>query len=122
MTVIPATTDYTVVQGATFREPLGILAGATGAEEALDLTGAVIRFQIRPHGGETIELTVGNGGIVFDAEHLAVDGAFMVYLSATATQAFTWSRSAHFELEIQPSGGDSERWLEGAMYLNRQKA
>lgn len=41
----------------------------TAEDTIADLTGATVTAKVRPYGGSTIDLNVGNGGIVIDDEH-----------------------------------------------------
>jgi hypothetical protein len=82
---------------------------------AVPLTGFSGRMQIRESADSTTilhEMTTANGGLIFEAA--AVVGQIEMYIGATATEAFTFSKAV-YDLEVV-NDGDAEdviRLLEG---------
>jgi uncharacterized surface anchored protein len=101
---------FEVITGATFRKRFTYKAGSS----AVNLTGAVIKFEVTPEGGNASPAQVfstATGHIVIDN---AAAGKFSLTLTATETAAFTFSR-ARYILTITFTNGDVVRLLEGTI-------
>lgn len=82
---------------------------------AVPLTGFSGRMQIRESAESTTvlhEMTTANGGLIFEAG--AVVGQIEMYIGATATEAFTFSKAV-YDLEVvnDSDAEDVIRLLEG---------
>jgi hypothetical protein len=105
--------NLSINQGATYRKQLVYKAGPTNAPVPVDLTGYTARMQARESQEATavlVELATENGGITLGGAAGTID----LYISATATAAFTWT-SAVYDLELIAPNGDVLRKVEGSI-------
>lgn len=111
--VFDLTDEFLVEQGATWQIPLRFVISGV----PVDITGWDFRMQVREKnqdGAIVVELTIGNGRIIFGDP---TDGQILLIIVDTDTDAFTKSqfKNAVYDLEgIEPSPSDAvHRLLEG---------
>jgi len=82
----------------------------------VDLTGAIVRMQIREQigGAVLLELSTLNGGIT-----IAGLGTITRTISATQTAGLTWSEGV-YDLEVEYPDGTVQRYLQGAVSVSRE--
>lgn len=80
----------------------------------VDLTGAIVRMQIREQigGAVLLELSTLNGGIVIDGP-----GTLTRTISATQTAGLTWTEAV-YDLEVEYPDGTVQRYLHGAVIVD----
>jgi hypothetical protein len=113
-TIIPATNDITIYQGATFN-PVYTYKDANGV--AINLTGYTAEFQAREQYGSQqpfINLTTSNGGITLGGSA----GTITLLMSAAATAALTVLGGVQDLLLVDGSGVATRLW-QGALTVNR---
>jgi len=82
----------------------------------VDLSGAIVRMQIREQigGAALLELSTLNGGIT-----IAGLGTITRTISATQTAGLTWSEGV-YDLEVEYPDGAVQRYLQGAVTVSRE--
>jgi hypothetical protein len=111
--VAAGTYDIAIEQGATWRLVV-ICKDESGA--VINLTGFVARMQVRRRvRSDTIlaELTDTNGGITVTP----LLGKLELFLSDDTTAAFAFTHAV-YDLEIESSGGETTRVLQGAFTVS----
>lgn len=86
---------------------------------AIDLTGATIRMQVRSNKRSTsklLDLSTDTSGITITD---AVNGVFQISQTATETAAYSFT-SGVYDLEIEFSGGEVRRILYGKFTINEE--
>lgn len=115
MTIQPVTYTLVVYQGATF-EQIFIWKNSVG--DPIDLTGYTARMMARAN-VETqtpfIDLTTENGGIALGG----AAGTITIYIPAAGTAAIN-NTSGVYDLELESSGGEVTRFLQGNIILSRE--
>lgn len=116
--------DLYIEQGATFRFSVtwGRKTGQQDSAgndivERYDLTGCVIRMQIRKSvGGDVlISATTTNGGIVIDTD--PTTGKFAICITDEATDSLASTR-AKWDLEVGWPSGDVQRVFQGNVKIS----
>ncbi len=103
-----------IKQGATFRRRLTWKTGSPLVP--VDLTSFTARMQIRNEiesATVLVELTTENGGITLGG----VTGTIDLYISATATAAYTWENGV-FDIEMVTSPDEVIRLVEGSVSVS----
>lgn len=101
--------DIRINIGSTFSLSLAL---TDDDGEEVDLTGYIARMHIRStlDAGSTIhELTTENDGITLGGEEGTID----LYIAPADTAGFSATYTAVYDLEIEESGGDVWRIMEG---------
>lgn len=82
----------------------------------VDLTGAIVRMQIREQvgGAVLLELSTLNGGITITGA-----GTITRTISATQTAGLTWAEGV-YDLEVEYPDGTVQRYLQGAVSVSRE--
>lgn len=82
----------------------------------VDLTGAIVRMQIRAQigGAVLLELSTLNDGIAITGL-----GTITRTISATQTAGFTWTEGV-YDLEVEYPDGTVQRYLQGAVTVSRE--
>lgn len=110
--------NLSIEQGATWRHCLALKAGPGATAPALDLTGYLARLQLRSELSSVtvlLDLSSSNGRISITP----LAGQLDLYISATDTAALDFDRAV-YDLEIESTGGEVTRVLQGVITLNRQ--
>ena len=105
-----------IEQGATFQKTLTWKAGTPAVP--VNLTGCTARMHIREEVASAdpfISLTTENGGITLGG----VAGTIVLYISPTATAAFTWLTGV-YDLEIVFSPTDVRRLVYGPVTVSQE--
>lgn len=112
----PARLDWIVYQGATFNEQISWKGGDPA--EPIDLTGCVVRMQVRPDLASDVvlvECSTANGKI----QTVPLNGEIRITISAAETEGFNWSKGV-YDLEVEFPGGEVRRLVEGTMRVRRE--
>lgn len=108
--IIPVKRNFTIYQGASFREAFQWLQGGA----PVDLTGAQIRAQIRQNVGAAVPLVDFGVTAGTAIEVVPLEGRFALTAAFDATEKMAWAGAAVWDLEVTMAAGTwRARLIEG---------
>ena len=115
-----AEVNYTIIQGATFRERV---TWQDSNEAGIDLTGATVYMQVRDNYADLVAATIldlENGSGITLSDQGTSPGQFTIELTPAQTEALSWTGTKFYDVEVHQSNGDVFRILQGRISLSRE--
>lgn len=109
---LPAKLNFPIWKAATFRYQFQWLDDIEGKKTPHNLTGYTGKAVLLGDDETNLELTDGNGGIIFGG----VNGTIELHITEAQTAAFAW-RKATYTLYVKEAAGENQPVLTGQFHI-----